>query len=213
MTENDNTGLGGIPVVVPARRYAWGAIFVGLFTALSVMLVLSVLGIAIGLSSVDRNDDPRNFGIGAGIWGAISALIAFFAGGYAASWARPTILEGNGMLQGALTWMVSIVLMVYLTAGTIGAVSRTAGSVAATGAEVGAQAGLVDEARQRFDQAGPTTQNAVPNVTGRDVERAAEYGAAGAWGTLVALLLSFGAAVGGGYLGAIGLETPSRRRD
>ncbi|HMO27051.1 MAG TPA: hypothetical protein PKB10_12360, partial [Tepidisphaeraceae bacterium] len=66
----DVAATGGAPVVVLRRRFSWGAIFAGLFTALSVMLVLSVLGVAIGLSTVDRHDDPRNYGIGAGIWGA-----------------------------------------------------------------------------------------------------------------------------------------------
>ena len=53
-----------------------------LFAALATLIGLGVLGIAIGLSSFDANNVTRSLGIGAGIWGAISALLAFLVGGW-----------------------------------------------------------------------------------------------------------------------------------
>src|SRR4051812_24378559 len=50
-------------VVTPTDRVRWGAIFAGLFAAMSALVVLSLLGLAIGLSSVDAGDRPANFGI------------------------------------------------------------------------------------------------------------------------------------------------------
>src|SRR3712207_2704601 len=53
----------------------WGPVIAGLFAALATLATLSVLGLAIGLSAYDAGDPASNFGIGAGIWGAITALI------------------------------------------------------------------------------------------------------------------------------------------
>ncbi len=69
-------------VATPTDRVRWGAIFAGLFAALAVLIVLGVLGLAIGLSSYNAGQPAANFGVGAGIWGAISALIAFAIGGW-----------------------------------------------------------------------------------------------------------------------------------
>ena len=54
----------------------WGPVIAGLFAALATLASLTVLGLAIGLSSYTAGDQASSFGIGAGIWGAISALIA-----------------------------------------------------------------------------------------------------------------------------------------
>src|SRR5690606_22508797 len=124
--------------VIVRKRVSWGAVFAGLFTALSTMIVLTVLGIAVGLTASGADTTLSNVGLGAGIWGGISALISFFVGGWMAAWSRPTIHEGNGMLQGALVWMVSIVLLFYGVASGIGAAIGATGQAAQTGVEAAA---------------------------------------------------------------------------
>ena len=88
-------------VNTPTDRVRWGPILAGLFAAMSVLIVLSVLGLAVGLSNVDAGDRPANFGIGAGIWGAVSALLAFFFGGWMAA-RTSAVRVGNGALQGSM---------------------------------------------------------------------------------------------------------------
>src|SRR5215216_1006055 len=67
-------------VVTPVDRVRWASVLAGVFTVFATLAVLAVLGIALGLSTFDA-DNPRNFGIGAGIYGLVSALIAFLLGG------------------------------------------------------------------------------------------------------------------------------------
>ena len=118
-----------------------------------------MLGVAIGFSSVDRDDSAQNFGIGAGIWGALSALVAFFIGGLTAAGTAAgrfgtrsnTTPAGNkayrendhpvkGWLQGLMVWAVTIPLSAYLVAGAAAGIARSAGSAAATGVQATATA-------------------------------------------------------------------------
>lgn len=138
------------PSGISIDRLRWGPIVAGLFVALAVLAVLATLGAAIGFSSVDYGDEPRNFGIGAGIWGAISALIAFFVGGLVAARTAATpvtsidrdgsIRNDNGLLQGAMVWAVAVPLSMYLAASTAGSMIRGAGSALSTGVQATATA-------------------------------------------------------------------------
>src|SRR5688500_14685733 len=132
--------------VTPTDRVRWGPIIAGLFTALSVLALLGTLGLAIGFSSYDANDRLRNFGIGAGVWGAISALLAFFLGGMIDARTAAVAGRNNGALQGAMVWVVAIPLLIYAVSGLVGSAARTAASTADRAAdltlrtaEVGAQ--------------------------------------------------------------------------
>lgn len=195
-------------------RFCWGSVLAGLVAAMATMLVLTVLGLAVGLSSVDAGDRPSSFGIGAGIWGAVSGLISFFVGGWMASWSRADRGEGNGVLQGALTWMLGIVLLTYVLAGGVGTLAKTAGSAAATGVQAaGASAGAVANNAEVKQDAKAATQQAVSEVkekaeevrrqaTPENVQKVSSAAAGGAWGTLAGLVITLAAAAGGGFVGA-----------
>ncbi|HEV7300963.1 MAG TPA: hypothetical protein VGN72_16465 [Tepidisphaeraceae bacterium] len=229
MAEIYSTGPTAVLTNANQQRISWGAIFAGLVTALGTMLLLTVLGIAIGLSSVDANDDPRNFGLGAGIWGAISALVSFFVGGWVAGWGKPAGHTASGLAQGIIMWMVAMVLLVYMIAGGIGSIFRTAGSVASTGVQAvsnsaDAVTGTVNNDPELREQAAATTQQATNQiqqaaqearqaVTPQNVERVADNAATGAWGTLISLILSLAAAAVGGLIGAKSHDDGTRRRD
>jgi hypothetical protein len=218
MAEIYSTGNTAV-VTAPSHqhRLSWGAIFAGLVTALGVMILLSVLGLAVGLSAVSADDQPRHIGMGAGIWGAISALVSFFIGGWVAGWAKPGGYTASGLTQGVLMWMVATVLLAYLIAGGVGAALRTAGSVAKTGVEASAQVAgasaqvaannpdvrqdAVAATQQAADQVQQGVERARQAVSPENVERAAEIADDGAWGALISLVLSLGAAAAGGHLG------------
>lgn len=214
-------------LATPVDKVRWGAVIAGLFATLATLAVLSVLGLAIGLSTVDRYSDAGNFGIGAGIWGAISALLAFAVGGYVASHSAAVRGSGNGVLQGALVWMVTIGLLIYLVAGGVGSMlgtatnaaiqtgAQTAGAVANTAADTATNdpntarssvENAQDQASDAANQVGASAQNAMntvrQNVNADNVETAADRSAAGAWGLLVSMLLGLGAACAGAYVGA-----------
>ena len=71
-------------------RVRWGPVLAGLFTALTTMVALALLGAAIGLTAMNagtaaiQGGPPPDAGRNAAVWGAISAIIAFLWGGYVA---------------------------------------------------------------------------------------------------------------------------------
>jgi hypothetical protein len=210
----DDTHDETIAVERPRDLVRWGPVIAGLFAALATLATLTVLGLAIGLSSYNTGDQASTFGIGAGIWGAISALIAFGVGGWLAGRTAAIRGTGSGILNGAMVWFVAVPLLVYLLGSGIGALARTAGNVAGTavqtaGSAAGAAAGQAADnpAAQATAQAGAanigTAAQAIGDqVTPQRVESAANTAGIAAWGTLLSLGLAAAAPIAGGYLGA-----------
>jgi hypothetical protein len=207
-------------VATPTDRVRWGPIIAGLFAALSTLAVLTVLGIAVAGSAYDPGDSARAFGIGAGIWSAVSALIAFFIGGWLASRTAAVRSEGSGVLNGAMVWVVAIPLMLYVVMGGIGSLFKTAGSAVATGTQAAAAASnrvSDDQAQTASAKMQATTQQlgdrVQQQVSNPDNQReAAHTTAKGAWGTLVSLLLGLAAAAFGGHVGSGARRDPALRR-
>ena len=201
-------------IVTPVDRVRWGAIFAGLFSALSTLLVLTLLGIGIGAASFDPGDRASGFGIGAGIWSAVSLLLAFAIGGYIAARTAAVTGSRNAALNGALMWAVAIPLLLYALGSGVGALLGTAGRVAATGATVAGQAAAENADNPALQAtAGAATeagQDAAANLqataqainTPQNQAAAADAVRNAALGAIVPLLLSLGAAALGGYLGA-----------
>ena len=109
-------------------RISWGAIIAGALVALATQIVLTLIGGAIGLATLDpaAGDSPSGttLGIGAAIWLLISSLISLFVGGYVAGRLGGTF---NGWLHGLATWatvtILTIVLLATAAGGLIGAAS------------------------------------------------------------------------------------------
>src|SRR3954449_1696188 len=69
------------------RRMSWGAALAGVAVLLFIQLMLSLLGVGIGLANVNpaTGDNPSlaTFGTNAGIFGAVSVIVATFLGAWA----------------------------------------------------------------------------------------------------------------------------------
>ena len=101
---------------LPVRnRVQWGPILAGVVTTAATMLVLSVLGLALGASVLDRNVDGNDLSTGATIWGIISALIAFFVGGWVAARSAAVGGTGSGLLNGLMAGCATLVLLLALS--------------------------------------------------------------------------------------------------
>lgn len=123
-------------------KVSWGGIWGGVLVATGLLLLLSVLGIAIGVTAVDPGDtDPATLGTGAGIWGALSLLIALFVGGMASTRIAAIFDRTAGFFEGALVWAVSVLLMIVLASSGIGMVASGAFKlVSGVGSAVGMMA-------------------------------------------------------------------------
>jgi hypothetical protein len=107
-------------VTFDGMRVSWGGVWAGVLVVLGTVLLLSTLGMAIGFSADARNVDPQRIGSGAVIWARASLLIGLFFGGIAATrmsmvWDRFTALA-----QGVLVWVVSLLVVLYLSANGVG---------------------------------------------------------------------------------------------
>jgi hypothetical protein len=176
-------------VVMPVDRVRWAAVLTGLLAALTTLTLLSVLGLAIGLASTTPGTPTSSLRIGADAWSGISALLALMVGGWAA--ARTAALPGraNGVLNGAMVWIVAVPLVLALLSSGIAMLAAVAGGVVATGSQIAAA--LV----------GQGTALNLPTIASTD--------GLAAWGTLVALLLGLVAASFGGLLGARSATDPT----
>lgn len=209
--------------IMPTDRVRWASVLAGLFTVLAALVFFTVLGLALGLSSFDANN-PRSFGIGAGIYGIASALIAFALGGFIAARTAAVTGTSNGVLQAGMVWIVTIALIVNFIGSGIGTLLNVAGgvtntainaasNVAGDAAEAVAenpalQATAVEGATQvapaleaTAGAVGEQVQEQLDNVTPAQVEQAVQNVSPAAWWALAGLGVSAAAALLGGALG------------
>lgn len=170
-------------------RVRWGPVIAGLFAALTSLIFLSVLGLAIGFTTYDLTAPFDTFGLGAGIWGAISTVIAFLIGGWLAARTAPPMGRSLAVLNGTMVWIVAIPLILYFFGAGIGGVLLATADVAATGVPR-----LVPGLAEAAEQAAAQLEAQAALM--------AETAATAAWGTLLALILGLAAAAFGGLLGA-----------
>lgn len=93
----------------PAVR--WGAILAGVAVGISMQLVLTLLGIATGLTTTDISAG-ESLGSGPLIWAGLSMLIAAFIGGYVAARMSGLKRKVDGILHGAVSWAVTTLMFV-----------------------------------------------------------------------------------------------------
>ncbi|MGM1057360.1 MAG: TIGR04086 family membrane protein [Bacteroidota bacterium] len=118
-TEYTNTGCFQEKI----RRNSWGAIFAGALTALAVAFLLNLLGLGIGLSSINpltESDPLSGLGIGTIIWLGLSNLAALFLGGMVAGRMSGFSSKADGGIHGFLAWALYAVVTFYFLTSTIG---------------------------------------------------------------------------------------------
>ena len=130
-------------------KISWGGVFGGVLAGIGTLMLLSSLGIAVGVSAVDpRDPNGSAIGTGAAIWTAFTLLVALFVGGWASTrlsmlWERTT-----AMFEGVLVWVLSLILILYLAASGISLVASGVFSmVGQTAQAVGASVGVPTDDR------------------------------------------------------------------
>lgn len=153
------------PIAVRAAegvRVSWGGIFGGVLCAVGLLLLLAALGVAIGISAADPGETPAStIGTGAGIWAGISLLLALFLGGLVSTRIGAISDRTTGFFEGALVWVVTLLLMGYLATSGIstvaggifnmlGGATKAVGSVMQAGRPDVDLSGNVDQMLQRL---------------------------------------------------------------
>ena len=120
------------------RRVSWGGILAGLLTAISVQILLSTLGLAIGFWAIEPSEGAEGFdGIatGTGIWWLVTGLISLALGGWVAARLAGTPNRVDGSLHGLVTWGLATFLSLYLVGTTVGMIISGAASALGTAFE------------------------------------------------------------------------------
>ena len=102
-------------------RVSWGGVFGGVLVALGFLLLMTALGVAVGISAAQPGEtDAGTLGSGAGIWAGLSLLLALFIGGWVSTRIGAIFDGTTGLFEGALVWVVSVLLMLYFASSGIG---------------------------------------------------------------------------------------------
>lgn len=182
------------PEVTPpvGPRVRWGGITSGFVVALGTILLLTTLGLAIGITTLD---DPRattdyiepGLGVGASIWGALTLLLACFLGGMVSTRVTDRPDRGGAFIHGTVVWTLVAVCLLWLLGqgisfglsslfGALSGLTRTAAttvtSVVAGGGDLAQRMGLTDPAQvvNRLD--GPEVVSVFASATGMSTNEA-----------------------------------------
>ena len=173
---------------VAINQISWSAVFAGVAIALIAQLLLNMLGLGIGMATLDPgtadNPSASTFSIGAAAWWTLSGIVAAFLGGWVAGRTGGKPKESTGGWHGLVSWAVTSLIVIYLLTtalssvmggamGVLGGAVRTAGSAASTAASAAgpaaARPGAMSSAMQQVQSA---TGVQDPGAVGRAVATA-----------------------------------------
>lgn len=153
----------GRTAAAAVKRISWAAVVAGVVIVLVTQLLLSLLGLGIGASTINpitEENATAGLGIGAGVWFIILSLLALFAGGWVSGRLAGIPRKTDAMLHGLLTWGLATLLLFYFLTSTIGGLIggtfRVLGSglsAATTGAAAAAPS-VAGAARQQLEESG-----------------------------------------------------------
>ncbi len=146
-------------VAAPAllRRVSWGAVIAGAIVAIAVGALLSVLGIAVGATTIDTLErstpDASTLGLAGGIWATFASLLAMGIGGYVAARLSGTSSNEDGILHGLTVWALALLLGTAIAASSLASIASVAvrGAGAAVGGTAMAAGAAAGGAASQFD--------------------------------------------------------------
>ncbi|HUE75969.1 MAG TPA: hypothetical protein VMP10_04000 [Chloroflexota bacterium] len=186
LVEPAGTTTPAIDVIVPRDLVRWGPIFAGLVATVSLLVVFSVLGVAIGATvAADSGTGQTSAQLVPWI-GGLFALIAFFVGGWVAARYAAVAGTGLGVANGAFVWAATLVFTLLIAGSGFGTL------IGVIGANVDQIAAIFGTTQ--FPQAG------APGAV--SPQQALATASEAAWITLGVLIAGFAAAALGGWAGA-----------
>lgn len=107
----------------PFSRISWGSIIAGTLCAFALQLLLNLVGLGLGLAAVNFSEgNIGSFGIGAGIWWGLSAIVSLIVGGWIAGRLAGVPIRLTAAIHGASVWALATILTVWLATTTLSTV-------------------------------------------------------------------------------------------
>jgi hypothetical protein len=177
--------------------FSWTAVLAGTVAALIVQVMLTMLGLGIGLISIDSGtaaDTPTGVSWAAFLYWAISGIIAAFIGGWVAG---AVTAPGTGGGHALAAWAVAT--LVVVGAGMLAATSSASIAANLVGPTANSIARYDALSAAPADRGGATVGQRVKSNQ-QDVEAARRHVAGGMLGSFIALLIGAMAAFLGGRM-------------
>jgi hypothetical protein len=184
--------------------WTWSAVLAGVFTSLVVQILLVMLGLGVGLLTIDvptAESAPSTAGHIAFVWWAVSGIIAAFAGGAVAAANAPDQSNAGRVGHALAAWAVAVVIVVGASALTAGSAANVASNLAGPTTSAAARIAAISPARDTTGQPRRTPTQA-------QVEEARRHFAYTMLASFFALLLGAGAA----YAAGISVDARTARR-
>jgi hypothetical protein len=111
---------------------SWSSVFAGLVTALILQFLLSLLGLGIGMATVQpttQQNPMEGLGTGAIIWWVLTILISLFTGGWVAGRWSDALKTSGKVFHGLLTFSLFTIISFYFLTTTIGGVLSGVGGL------------------------------------------------------------------------------------
>lgn len=178
----------GADAVEVKNRVQVGPVIAGILTTITVLLILTVLGLAIGASALEPRDVGQKMGTAAAIWGIVSAIVALFLGGWVAAKTAAVAGSGSGLLNGLMVGCAILVILLWLT------VSGVAGLLGAVGSNIG-------DITNVLKSQGTSVQQAQQQAQHVNAKQAFDAAKDSAWITLAGIVIGLIAAAVGGWVG------------
>ena len=162
------------------KRISWGAVFAGVVLSLITHLLLNMLGLGIGIMTIDpatgATPQASTLGIGAGVWWTVAGIIAAYVGGLVAGRLAGKPHAQTAGWHGLVTWAATTLVIFYLLTSVVGSVlggafrvvgnaasglgqAAAAAAPAVADAVGGAAGGPIDEIRRQVRDFVATAQN------------------------------------------------------
>ena len=118
-------------------KLSWSAILGGVVLTLAVYLIMALIGISLGLSSIDFEDgvpDAELFSWASGLWYLISVVLSLFAGGYVAGRFSGNITHFSGVFNGLMVWALASFVSLYMVGAGVSKAGKGVGKALHYGA-------------------------------------------------------------------------------
>jgi len=189
MSDNGNKKVEAHDVFSVGSRVSWGAVLIGACVALAISALLSMGGVALGVTVRERLED-RTLSVAGGIWLLVSTLFALFCGGYVVSRLTAGENKTEAVTYGVALWGVLFALVALL--GASGA--STATQLAAM--QPAADRPLLTDDNIRKLKLSPDQEEELKTMASEVDPKVA------AWWGFASMVLSMGAAVLGSIVGS-----------
>ena len=127
-------------IIEPARlqRVSWGAIFAGSVIAVALTALFTLLGVGVGLGSLDiaQGDNLSGAPKSSLIWWAVTSIVATGIGAFVAARLAGIPRSLTGAFHGLSVWAVTTLLTLWLATSAVGFALGAASNVVTTTARV-----------------------------------------------------------------------------